>query len=304
MNSSAIPVSVALHAIYTLWVAGLLVRDNYQRAFSEAQIAAMHDAKVELKRETFAPAPKTVERSPAVESQTAPEADAEEIMTVVQYLEQVENAETFYDILGVNPKADEAEIKKGYFRLARNFHPDRYHSQGGELLKRIQNAFTEIAQAHETLKHTETRETYDYRVRKELAEREKLSAAGGDGREVVHQERAAENFDTGFTLLMDGETEHAIPFLARAAHYSPKNARYRAYYGKALATDESQRHKAEAEIQTAIKLDPESPTFRLILAEFFVQFNLRKRAEGELKRLLAILPSNEDAKAMLANLKK
>jgi predicted Zn-dependent protease len=145
---------------------------------------------------------------------------------------------------------------------------------------------------------------YDYRVRKELAEREKVSAAGGEGRDVVHQERAAENFDTGFTLLMDGETEHAIPFLARAAHYSPKNARYRAYYGKALATDESQRHKAEAEIQAAIKLDPESPTFRLILAEFFVQFNLRKRAEGELKRLLAILPSNEDAKAMLAKLQK
>jgi curved DNA-binding protein CbpA len=307
VNLAAIPEGVTLPAIYTLWIAGLLVRNDWSPAFTEMQIAAMRGAKLELKREAkVAGVGKPIE-APSDESASsvASEPEPEVVLTVDEYLEQVENAVTFYDILGVDPKAEDDELKHAYLRLAKSFHPDRFHSQGGELLKRIQNAFTEIAQAHETLKNLDTREMYDYRMRKELAEREKREAAGGgDDRETMDKERAAENFETGFSLLMDEDAEQAIPFLARAAHFAPKNPRYRAYYGKALSSDESQRHKAEAEIQAAVRLDPNNPTFRLVLAEFFIQFNLLKRAEGELNRLLAIFPSNRDALDMLAKLQK
>jgi cytochrome c-type biogenesis protein CcmH/NrfG len=91
--------------------------------------------------------------------------------------------------------------------------------------------------------------------------------------------------------------------LARAAHYAPKNAKYHAYYGKALSEDQKQRHKAETELQTALRLDPDNPTFRLMLAEFFVKMNLIKRAEGELTRLLAKFPSNRGARDLLESLK-
>ncbi|MGB2913421.1 MAG: tetratricopeptide repeat protein, partial [Pyrinomonadaceae bacterium] len=87
-------------------------------------------------------------------------------------------------------------------------------------------------------------------------------------------------------------------------HYAPKNARYHAYYGKALSADGSQRHKAESEMQAALKLDPNNPTFRILLAEFYIQFNLLKRAEGELTRLLAVFPSNREAQDLLASLQK
>ncbi|MBP7475322.1 MAG: tetratricopeptide repeat protein, partial [Pyrinomonadaceae bacterium] len=101
----------------------------------------------------------------------------------------------------------------------------------------------------------------------------------------------------------DQNSEGATPFLARAAHFAPKNARYRAYYGKALSSDDKQRHKAEAEMQAAVKIDPDNPTYRLILAEFFIQVNLMKRAEGELNRLLAIYPSNREARALLDSIR-
>ena len=55
-------------------------------------------------------------------------------------------------------------------------------------------------------------------------------------------------------------------------------------------------------MQTAIKLDPNNPIYRLILAEFFIQVRLPKRAEGELNRLLKIFPSNREAQALLATL--
>ena len=207
-------------------------------------------------------------------------------------------------MLGVDHKAEIAEIKRAYFSLAKVYHPDHFHKDEPDLLRRVQNAFTQLAQAHETLKRPDSRENYDFKIRREIAEKEKLKAAGTYDELSVQMKQATESFERGFSLLMDGDAASAQTLLARAAHFAPKNARYHAYYGKALSADEKQRHKAESEMQTALKLDPNNPTFRIILAEFFIQYNLLKRAEGELNRLLAIFPSNREARELLDSLQK
>ncbi len=301
VHVAAVSESVALQLIYTLWLGGLLVRKDWQAAFSEGSISAMRSAKLELKVEAK---PTEATTKPVEVKATVPEPveDAkpvDEVISLEEYLVRVEQALTHYDILGVDVKADTDELKRAYFFLAKMFHPDRFHSEGGEKLKRVQNAFTQLAQAHETLKTPDSREVYDYRMRKELADREKREASGTGSTAGVQTEQAAQNFERGFDILMNQDPDGAIPFLARAAHFAPQNARYRAYYGKALSADERQRHKAEAEMQAAVKLDPDNPTYRIILAEFFIQFNLMKRAEGELNRLLAIFPSNREARALL-----
>lgn len=302
---AAMSEATALHLIYTLWLGGLLTRNNWQAAFSAETVAAMRNAKLELKTEATLrsiaiPGPvENVEETP----REIPVKDPEVVITLDEYLERVDNAETHYDILGVDAKASVDELKQAYFGMAKMFHPDKYHATGGPVLARVQNAFTELARAHETLKTPESREVYDYRMRKELADREKRRAAGNGGGADLQTEQAEENFERGFSLLMDDEFEAALPFLARAAHFAPKNARYRAYYGKALSIDSNQRHKAESEMQAALKLDPNNPTFRILLAEFFIQHNLMKRAEGELNRLLAVFPSNREAHDLLARMK-
>ena len=305
ISISGLTEAKAFQAIYTLWLGGLIIRDDWQPAFTTHAISAMRSAKLELKQEAkvaAAPLPEVFEQKP----QPAPaEPKMPEVtITLEEYLERVENAETYYDLLGVDPASNIADVKRAYFSLAKEFHPDRYHADGGDMLPRIQNAFTELAQAHETLKNPENRELYDYRMRKELAAREKRAATGETGNASLQAEQAAQNFERGFTLLMDNEPEQSLPFLARAVHYAPKNARYHAYYGKALSADASQRHKAEGEMQAALKIDPDNPTFRILLAEFFVQHNLLKRAEGELTRLLAKFPSNREAQDLLASLQK
>lgn len=295
----------ALHSIYTLWLAGLLVRDDWQPAFSAGAVAAMKNARLELRTEAkmpYTPAAPVAEQKKGP-APPEPVKEPEVVIELDEYLERVETATTHYDILGVEPTAAIEDLKKAYFSLARAFHPDRYHAEGGDTLRRVQNAFTELAQAHETLKNPETREVYDYRMRKELAEREKREAAGNFDKVSLQVAQAGEYFERGFSLLMDDQAEAALPLLARAVHFAPKNARYHAYYGRALASDEKQRHKAEAEMQTALKLDPNNPTFRILLAEFFIQFNLLKRAEGELTRLLAVFPSNREARDLLDSLK-
>jgi tetratricopeptide (TPR) repeat protein len=305
---AAMPENSALHILYTLWLAGLVERHDWQPAFTPEMVSSIRSARLELKQEANSPVFMSSGK-PIQKSETEPAAEpgqskAQEItITVEEYLDRVENAVTCYDMLGLDPNADAADIRRMYFGLAKMFHPDKYHSQGDELRKRVENAFTEMSQAHETLKDSHQRELYDYRMRNELAAREKSAESGDSVSKSVQLMQAAESFDRGFTLLKNKEIDSALPLLARSVHYDPDNARYHAYYGLALSYDHTKRHKAEAEMQAAVKIEPQNSTFRLMLAEFFMDMGLKKRAEGELTRLLSLFPSNREAAEMLAELK-
>jgi tetratricopeptide (TPR) repeat protein len=308
VSLTELPEAITIRTLYALWLGGLVERKDWNPAFSDVNIANMREAKLELRKEAklktvVGPVPATEKPKPEP-VQAEDETITEIRMTLEEYLTRVEGAETFYDVLGVDHKAELIEIRHAYFSLAKMFHPDHYHQEGGEVLRRVQNAFTELAQAHETLKRTDSREIYDFKMRSELAAKDEAKAKGSTVEHSGHIQQAADNFNRGHSLLMDNDYEAATPFLARAAHFDPKAARYHAYYGKALSADDKQRHKAEAEMQAAVRLDPDNPTYRIILAEFFIQQNLLKRAEGELNRLLAVFPNNREARDLLASLNK
>ena len=308
---SAMPEAGLLSALYVLWLCGLVSRRDWNSAFSEGRINAIRNIKVSLVKHAQKTQAVTnvdttkVEMIPEPVQEHELETKASEIpvleITLEEYLERTEKAATYYDVMGIDSKASIAEVKNTYFGLAKLFHPDRFHREASDKLPLIQAAFSSVQQAYETLKSTETRETYDFKVRKELDLREKMREQGIPETEKADPktEQGLENFEMGLSLLMDEEYERAVPFLGRAAHYSPDNALYRAYYGKALSYDENQRHKAEGEMQAAAKIDPKNPKIRLMLAEFFIDMNLLKRAEGELNRFLEIAPNNAEARKLL-----
>ncbi len=62
----------------------------------------------------------------------------------------------YYKVLGVGKNASEAEIKKSYRKLARQYHPDRNPGD-----KRAEERFKEISQAHDVLSDAEKRKAYD-----------------------------------------------------------------------------------------------------------------------------------------------
>ena len=313
---SGLPAPDALRVVYTLWLAGFLERADWHAPFSERALQAIRSAHLTLKKPDavvvppiVAPAhraPEAENSSPAKEeTAAAPQTD----LTLPEYLERVEAAPDYYRIFGVAADAPAADIKRAYLALAKRFHPDLFQRsvEAGEF-KRIQDAFTRAAQGYETLKNQKSREVYDYRMRKDLEQGKSRLAPNGDEERTlqIRAERASEDFETGFSFFMDGNFADAVQLLARAAHFVPDNARYRAYYGKALAAaaDARQKHKAEAEMQAAIRIEPLNVDYRLMLAEFFVAMNLPRRAEGELNRLLSIAPHNQDAKTLLDSLTK
>ena len=53
----------------------------------------------------------------------------------------------YYKILGVGPKASEPEIKRAYYKLAQEYHPDKTGGQTQEKFKEISGAYGVIGDA-------------------------------------------------------------------------------------------------------------------------------------------------------------
>jgi len=311
--SSGLPENTTLKAIYALWLGGFLSREN--RIFSDEQVAVFRSIKLQPKREEV----KKEEAVTVTSADTKPhqhvdltkaqkqmeqETEAEERQELEAYLSRVENASNYYQMLGVSPTSSTEEIKTAYFRLARRFHPDKYHKEAGtDLHRRIQSAFGEIARAYETLKDEKSRKSYDLKNKDKIKSEEAMKAE--EAKKVEDPiTMAKKSFEEGYELLIRKEYEAAYPFLARAVFLDPNNAQYHAYFGKLLSADERMRFRAEEEIKKAINIEPKNPLYRIMMAELYMDYGFYRRAEGELRRLLEIDPNNKQALEMLRKIQE
>jgi Flp pilus assembly protein TadD len=327
---SGLPETETRHAAYALALAGLLTR---------AVWPAMFDAHTQAQARVTTPAPANAAAAPnqpaAVNAQVqartnatmpteppapAPEADPQaEIATLLARVRGADN----YELLGIARRAEASEIKRAYYALAKRFHPDRFRRDVDETQRgRVEAAFAKIAQAYETLSDEKTRAAYDAKLPPESVKRTPArvapqpSAASSvstpappaEAAEThyaaARKESAEENFQQGLAALRQGNYHAATLRLAAAVYLAPKQARYHAYYGNALAHEPRTRHQAETELQTAIKLDAANATYHVMLAELYLKLDQTRRAETELKLALTIDPRNDTARQLLAKQKK
>lgn len=76
-----------------------------------------------------------------------------------------------YELLGVSPTAGDGEIKKAYYKLAKEYHPDKNPENGEK--------FKEISFAYEVLSNPDKRELYDRRGVEGLKEAGGSDMGGG-----------------------------------------------------------------------------------------------------------------------------
>jgi curved DNA-binding protein CbpA len=246
-------------------------------------------------------------------SQRTAAADAEEVdaRAVEAMFARLAGTKDYYEVLDVVRTASTEEIKSAYHALARSFHPDHFHQSDSGLRRRIDSAFARIAQAYETLSDQTMRASYDARRtsksraadRKESAAAPKSSNGGRQTSQVPDANRAEASFKLGMEATRRNRHDEAIRYLAEAAMLAPREARYRAHYGRALIKQSNTRRMAEGELQAALSLEPDNTSYRVMLAELYKELGLRRRAEGELERALAADPRNEAARSLLLSLK-
>ncbi len=71
-------------------------------------------------------------------------------------------ARNAFQVLEVDPKSDDKTIKKAYFKLSKEFHPDRFFGKSiGEYKARLTTIFQAIKSAFELLSDHDRREAYE-----------------------------------------------------------------------------------------------------------------------------------------------
>ncbi len=307
LTLSGLSEAEALRIIYGLALADFVKRERWPSAIAKERPAIAPPT-------TSAPAEGRAETSP-------PEASVHSLaMELEELLERLQDAASHYEVLKIDQGASPEEIKNSYYALARRYHPDRFHKQAGTPLHAsVESAFAKIAQAYVTLADPGQRTAYDSKLaaqerirsstmaipmqteqdrsRAQAAQKEKGEAADDND-----FSRAESNFQEGFIALQQGQIKAAIVSLAAAARLAPSEARFRAYYGRALANGEGTRRLAETELQAALKLDPGNTSYRLMLAELYFDLGFYRRAEAELKRVLTAEPNNSGGRKLLRRL--
>lgn len=273
-----------LRGIYALSLAGILERLDWTLAVSIKRPAKA----VPEGKKSAAP---TVDQSADVEV----------------FLNRLKGAKDYYEVLEVAKIASTDQIKDAYHLLARQYHPDRFHQVDPELRNQVGTAFARIAQAYEVLSNPSQREAYDKkREAKSTAAAPQTPAPKKEDKPVTDKKtenRAELSFRAGLEALEQNLFDEACRLLGEAATLQPREARYRAQYGRALTHRADSRRIAESELQSALAIEPNNAAFRVMLAELYQRVGLKRRAETEAARALTSDPNNKAARTLLANLK-
>jgi curved DNA-binding protein CbpA len=311
VSLSGLPELETHRVLYGLALSDFIIREYWQNAFrtETTKPGQVHSGTPAAPTITA-----TTEQSDNWLSASIENEDLEE------FLKRLKAATNHYQVLELPPTANASEIKDTYYAMARRYHPDRFHLKSGtKVHAEISSAFARVTQAYETLTNPNARAGYDHTLERtrQFAEAEgkktaQAREAGESPEDLDHDVAASEtgaesaeySFREGSGALEQGRIRAAIQYLSNAARLEPKEARYRAYYGRALAADENTRRLAENEFQTAIKLEPANAVFRTMLAELYFELKFHRRAQTELDRALSIDPHNTAANLLLRKLAK
>jgi curved DNA-binding protein CbpA len=306
---SGLPEAQARQCVYALALGGFLARAEWPLALSANAPAQTADKPLATVGGDPAAALPSIQTKEATEPATVSNAEATpDPRAEIDALFALVYDADHYRILDVGRSASEAEVKRSYYALAKRFHPDRFQRDANDTQRtQIEAAFMKITQAYETLRDPRARAAYELKLGTQFgapgssSPRSEKSASNAH---LTREQRAAQSFTEGLAALKQNNLPSAVTLLGEAARLAPQQSRYHAFYGSALARDVRTRHQAEAELQTAIKLDGRDPDYRVMLAELLRVLGQTLRAERELERALSFDPKHDAARRLLNQLRK
>lgn len=212
-----------------------------------------------------------------------------------QRLRVAENQD-HYQILGLQEEASTAEIRKTYFLLARQFHPDHFHRETvRDLQPQLERLFARMTEAYQTLTDDDARVEYD-RARRGNQPDDRAK------QEQAAREVARDNYRAGQHLLRKGQFVKALPYLENAVKADGSSATYLEALGAVQSLNP--RHKAEAEthLKQAIELNRSGASAYLKLGLHYARCGRTDEARALLKQALSWDSQCEPARMLLPGL--
>ena len=198
-----------------------------------------------------------------------------------------------HELLEIDKNSDAETIKKNYYRLSRDFHPDRHLSASdATLIDKLTAISDAITTAYSTLKDDSRRKEY-------------FSASAGPAKEkkAARKESDEEQFKKGVDEFKKGNFEGAVVLFKEAAGINPKKTQYWSYLSLALTKIPHRLKEAEEPLLEAIKLEPLNGEHYANLGLLYHKTGLTKRAAGQFEKALKFDPGNIKAQKGLKQIR-
>jgi hypothetical protein len=202
------------------------------------------------------------ERAALDEDGDIPEEERKRII----FLRRLAHAGDYYGLLQVGPEADKKELKRAYFRISKELHPDRYYQRKtGAFGAWVEQVFEIAARAYEVLGDPGERARYD-------------EERAGARRTESPATTAARLYDQAVAAEARGQADEALGLFAQALRADPQPRFYRRAAACALAA--RRWPVAEEYAKKAAELGPTDPSAsRLLAAAYRGQGKLRDAEE-------------------------
>lgn len=189
----------------------------------------------------------------------------------------------YYGVLGVKTHAAIHEIKSGYYKAAKKYHPDMHFHIEDDLLKdKLNDIFAYVYEAYATLSNAQSRKEYD-----------KITALK-PAKLISNSDKARELFEEGKIKLRKNNYPEAELLFGQAAYFDGTIPEYHYYYGMTLMKLNKFKH-AEKAINRALKFDPKNADYFAKLGFVYLELNLPIKAKAFFRQALEISPDHASA---------
>jgi tetratricopeptide (TPR) repeat protein len=223
--------------------------------------------------------------------------DEQEAKLTIQKIQEAHEAlrhQDYYETLRLNKEATRDEIKRAYFRLAKEYHPDR-HFQAGleEFTPQLEALFRRITEAYDTLLMERKRKEYDTELAmKRTPGRRDPPAPPSTELQMLQGQQA----------LQKGDLKAAAYHFEAAVKAAPEKAKPHAILAKTLTQIPGRQRDAETHYKTAIELDPSGVDHYIGLGLLYKKGGMIQRAQRQFEEALSWDPGNRTAKEELKKL--
>lgn len=194
-----------------------------------------------------------------------------------------------HELLEVDENSDAETIKKNYYRLAREFHPDRYFTASDTTLKdKLTAVFDAITTVYTILKDDLKRKEYFESLHKPIETVLYKEIETG-------MENDEEQFKKGVEEFKKGNPQGAVNFFREATKINPKKTQYWSYLSLALSKIPAGMREAEEALLEAIRLEPLNGEHYANLGLLYLKTGLYKRAASQFEKALKFDPGNVKA---------
>lgn len=201
--------------------------------------------------------------------------------TRISAMIEILDNQNLFEFLGVTPDAKKREYKRAYFKVSKEFHPDRFYGKSlGEYGPQLSRIFETATKAYAMFSDERQRMRYIAKVKGENA-----------GTKQTKEEHASMLFSRACETEIRGELDDAIKLFTAAVRSDGKAAYYKRAAMCALRADQAE--VAEEMALKAVEKRDYDPSYVRVLADAYRKAGKLAEAEKALDGALGLNCPND-----------